>query len=74
MGDSIPVSVTWDLQVTTHAEVPEDVWEKGKEKIQEYMMEACNTASATKTRVAGTFIVGEVHGELKKTIGEIAET
>lgn len=73
MGDSVSVTVQWDLQVTTEAEVPQEVWAAGQDKAQEYVMASCSAASATKTRVAGTFIVGEVKGELKKRIGGITQ-
>lgn len=73
MAEEVPVSVEWNLRVTTNSEVPEEVWQQGQEQVQQYVLEQCDMASATKTRVAGTFIVGEVTGHLRKEIGEVSE-
>lgn len=73
MSEEIQVCVRWDLAVKTQTEVPSEVWEQGKEAVQEYVMEQCNMSSATKTRVAGGFIVGQVEGSLEKSIGEVTE-
>ncbi|MGA9531195.1 MAG: hypothetical protein WBR18_00605 [Anaerolineales bacterium] len=73
MAEEVPVTVEWNLRVTTNSEVPKDVWNQGQEQVQQYVLEQCDMASATKTRVAGTFIVGEVTGHLRKEIGEVSE-
>jgi hypothetical protein len=36
-------------------------------------MKQCDMSSATKTRVAGGFIVGQVEGSLEKSIGDVTE-
>lgn len=73
MAEEVPVTVEWNLKVTTHSEVPQEVWKQGQQQVQEYVLEQCDMASATKTRVAGTFIVGEVTGHLRKEIGEVSK-
>jgi hypothetical protein len=73
MAKDVPVTVEWNLRVTTESEVPQEVWSQGQEQVQQYMLEQCDMASATKTRVAGSFIVGEVTGRLRKEIGEVSQ-
>lgn len=72
MSEEVHVCVTWDLEVKTQTEVPAEIWEQGQEAVQEYVMKQCNMSSATKTRVAGGFIVGQVEGSLEKSIGDIS--
>lgn len=72
MEEAIPVEVTWNLTVTTHAEVPEHVWERGPELTAKYILNRCDVASETKTRVAGGFIVGEATGILKKEVETVS--
>lgn len=71
MEETVPVEVTWNLTVTTRAEVPEHVWKRGPELTAKYIFNRCDVASETKTRVAGGFIVGEARGILKKEIGSV---
>ncbi len=73
MSEEVQVRVKWNLTVNTQTEVPDEVWEQGSEAVQDYVMEQCNMSSATKTRVAGGFIVGQVEGALEKSIGEVME-
>jgi hypothetical protein len=73
MDDQVPVTVEWKLTVTTTSEVPQEVWEQGADQVEQYMLDQCDMASATKTRVAGSFIVGEVTGRLRKEIGAVKE-
>lgn len=71
--EEVQVDVEWQLGVTTQTEVPESVWSNGPEAVRNYVMEQCNAASSTKTRVAGGFIVGTVKNELKKAVSEVSK-
>ena len=73
MSDEVQVCVHWDLEVKTQTEIPGEIWAQGQEAVQNYVMEQCDMSSATKTRVAGGFIVGHVEGALEKSIGKITE-
>lgn len=73
MEDTVPVEVTWNLTVTTNAEVPEHVWERGPELTAKYIFNRCEVAGETKTRVAGGFIVGEAREILKKEVVSVTE-
>ena len=73
MSEEVQVCVTWNLAVKTQTEVPQEIWSEGQQAVEDYVMEQCDMSSATKTRVAGGFIVGQVEGSLEKSIGEVTE-
>jgi hypothetical protein len=73
MSDDVQVCVRWNLEVKTQTEIPADIWEQGQDAVRTYVMKQCDMSSATKTRVAGGFIVGQVEGSLEKSIGDVTE-
>lgn len=73
MSDEVQVNVEWNLGVTTETEVPEEIWSNGPDAVKSYVLEQCNAASSTKTRVAGGFIVGIVKDELEKAISGVSK-
>lgn len=73
MDEEVQVNVQWKLGVTTQTEVPHEIWSQGPDAVRSYVMDQCNAASSTKTRVAGGFIVGTVKDELQKAVAEVSK-